>query len=120
MALKDMIESIGSAAGDLSTLTVETYTGTVTADIKGAEGEGTIDFDKLINVAKDEADGSVSLKLASKYFVDGDAILFVADGEISEDLRLAHDSAVNAGQLVRADLMELFSDTLKKLVSGNG
>lgn len=116
MALKDIIKSVGDAVGDLSSLTVETYTGSITADIKGADGKGTIDFDKLITVAKDDANGTVNLKLASKYLVDGDAVLFVADGEIPDDLRSAHDNAVTAGQQVRSDIMDLFSDTLKKLV----
>ncbi len=115
MALEDIIDSVRTAVGDLSSLTVETYTGKITADIKGADGKGTIDFDNLIKVAKDDANGTVNLKLASKFFVDGDAILFVADGEIPEDLRSAHENAVNAGQQVRSDIMELFSDTLKKL-----
>lgn len=116
MAFKDVVNNLKNAVGDLSSLTVETYTGSITADIQGAEGQGVIDWTKLVNKAKEEAGGTVHLKLASKFNFDGDATLFIAEGEMPPDLRSAHDSAVLAGQEVRADLMELLSDSIKKLV----
>ncbi|MAZ89704.1 MAG: hypothetical protein CL693_18880 [Cellvibrionaceae bacterium] len=115
MSFKDVVNSLSNAVGDLSSLSVETYTGKITADIKGSDGQGVIDWEKLVNEAKKDAGGVVNLKLASKFNVDGDATLFIAEGEIPNDVRVAHDSAVHAGQAVRADLMELVSDSIKKL-----
>lgn len=115
MSFKDVVNSLSSAVGDLSSLSVETYTGKITADIKGAEGKGMIDWDKLVHEAKKDAGGVVNLQLASKFNIDGDATLFIAEGEIANDVRIAHDSAVQAGQAVRADLMDLVSDSIKKL-----
>ncbi len=116
MALKNVFESLANAVGDLTSLSVETYTGSITADVKGAQGEGVIDWEKLVDEAKKDSGGTVHLKLASKFNVDGDATLFIAEGEIPSDLRAAHDGAVNAGQKVRADLMDLLGDSIKKLV----
>lgn len=116
MALSDIFNSLSSAVGDLCSLSVETYTGKITSEIKGADGKGVIDWDKLVNEAKKDAGGVVHLKLASKFNIDGDATLFIAEGEIPPDLRAAHDSAVEAGQTVRADLMDLLGDSIKNLV----
>ena len=35
MSLKDVVDKLKDAVGDLSSLTVETYTGSITADIQG-------------------------------------------------------------------------------------
>ena len=116
MALGKVLSSLKTAVGDLTSLSVETYTGEVVAEIKGAkDSAGVIDWTKLITEAKKDAGGKVALKLASHFNIDGDATLFVAQGEIPADLRLAHESAVAAGQKVRADLMELMSDAINKL-----
>lgn len=116
MALKDVIETLGDAVGDLTSLSVETYTGTITAEIRGADGAAAINWDALIKEAQKDAGGTVSLKLASRFRFDGDATLFIAEGELPADLREAHDAAVAAGQAVRSDLMELLQDSIKKLV----
>lgn len=116
MALSNLFDSLSRAGGDLCSLSVETYTGKITAEIKGADGKGIIDWDKLVNEAQKDADGVVHLKLASKFNIDGDATLFIAEGEIPSDLRAAHDSAVEAGQTVRGDLMDLLGESIKKLV----
>ncbi len=117
MALKNLIDGLKDAVGDLTSLNVETYTGSITADIKGTDGQGVIDWEKLVTEARKDAGGTVHLKLASKFNIDGDATLFIAEGEMPPDVRAAHDSAVLAGQKVRADLMELLGDSIKKLVS---
>lgn len=115
-AFKDVVSNLKDAVGDLSSLSVETYTGTIDADIVAGDGEGIIDWTKLVTKAKAGAGGNVHLKLASKFNFDGDATLFIAEGEMPADVREAHDSAVLAGQNVRADLMELLSDSIKKLI----
>ncbi len=114
MALKDALDTIKNAVGDFSSLTVETYTGNISTVIDNSEkAKGTIDFAKVIESGR--TDGAVKLKLASKYHFDGDAILFVAEEGVTPDLQDAHDRAVNAGQMVRSDLLDLFSETVKKI-----
>ena len=112
--LKHIFDSLANAVGDLCSLSVETYTGRVSAAIKGVNGKDVIDWDNLITEAKKDAEGTVHLMLASKFNIDGDATLFVAEGEIPADLRLAHNSAVESGQTIRADLMDLLGDSIKK------
>ena len=116
MALRDVLKGLGEAVGDLTSLSVETYTGTITAGIQGAADDAAIDWDALIKEARKGAEGAVSLKLASRFHFDGDATLFIAEGELPADLREAHDGAVAAGQAVRAGLMDLLQDSIKKLV----
>lgn len=114
MALKDAFTKLGAAIGDLSSLDVQSYSGTVTAKIQGSGDGSILDWKKLLTEAK-KVDGTVKLKLASHFNFDGDATLFVTEGEIPADLRTAHDEAVRAGQQIRKDLLDLFSDTIKKL-----
>jgi len=115
MALSEIIQGVKDAVGDLTSLSVETYTGKVTAEIKGAEESSTIDFTKLISEAKKDAGGSVHLRLASKYEFDGDATLFIADEGVTDSMKVAHAAAVAAGQTVRKDLLDLLSDSIKNL-----
>ena len=115
MSFKEAFSKLKTAVGDISSLDVKSYSGTLTANIHGDNDGSIIDWEKLVSAAKEEQ-GSVSLKLASHFNFDGDATLFVADSEIPTDLRAAHDDAVKAGQQIRSDLFELFSEGLKKLI----
>jgi hypothetical protein len=115
MALKDAFDKLRDAIGDFSSLDVQSYSGSLTADIQGDGVSSIIDWQKLVTEAR-KTDGTVKLKLASHFNFDGDATLFAAEGEIPEDLRTAHDEAVRAGQQIRKDLFDLFADTIKKLV----
>ena len=47
------------------------HTGRITAEIKGSGDGGVIDWEKLVNEAKKDAGGTVQLKLASKFNIDG-------------------------------------------------
>lgn len=114
MSLQDTIKGLESAVGDLTSLSVETYTGKISADIQSDNGDEVVDWTKLVEQAK--KGGTINLVLASKFYFDGDATQFIASGDIPNSVTAAHDSAVKAGQTVRASLMELLSDSIKKLV----
>jgi hypothetical protein len=113
MALSEAFDKLKEAVGDLSSLDVLSFTGELSAIVSETEGN-LIDWDKLIAKAKTE--GDVSLVLATHFKFDGDATLFTARGDISSDIRAAHAQAIQAGQQVRRDLFEFFSDTVKNLL----
>jgi hypothetical protein len=115
MSLKDAMNKLGKAVGDLSSLTVESYVGDLMAIVQGSAADGTLlDWQKLVSEAG-KTEGKVRLKLASRFNFDGDATLFVAEGEIPQDVRVAHDAAVMAGRQIRKDLLDLAGDTVRKL-----
>lgn len=110
MSLKSAFNKLGETIGDLSSLEVNTFSGEITAVIHADTGN-ILDWEKLIEASRDTG-GEVSLQLASKFNFDGDANLFVANTEIPDEIRAAHDGAVRGGQQVRRDLMELFKDLI--------
>ena len=114
MGLSEAFAKLGEAIGDLSSLDVQSFTGTLDATVQG-EGGNIIDWKKLVAAAK--AEGNISLVLASHFNFDGDATLFAASGEISADLQAAHDEAVMAGQQIRQDLFEFIADSGKNLLN---
>jgi len=111
MSVKEAVKKFQDAVEDFSSLDVESYMGDVVAEIQGTEKGSIIDWEKLIGQAK--AGGTVSLKLASHFKCDGDATLFVANGEIPQAVQTAHDAAVAAGRQIRKDLLDLFSELIK-------
>ena len=115
MALNDAFKRLEDAVGDLSSLDVESYTGKLKAEIHNEGENNIIDWKKLVAEAKKE--GVINLKLASHFNFDGDGTLFEAEGEIPDTLRTAHNEAVKAGQQIRKDLLDLFADTVRKLVT---
>jgi hypothetical protein len=115
MSLQQAFENLKNAIGDLSSLDVISYSGTLSAAIQADDQGNIIDWDKLVTEAKKE-EGKVSLKLASHFKFDGDATLFSSSGDIPVSLRSAHNEAVKAGQQIRKDLFELFSGVVNDLV----
>ena len=115
MALNDAFENLRKAAGDLSSLDVVSFTGKLKAEIYSKDEKNIIDWKLFAKEAKKE--GVIKLKLASHYNYDGDATLFEEEGEIPDTLRTAHNEAVKAGQQIRKDLLDLFADTVRKLVT---
>lgn len=111
--MQEAVKKFQETIEDFSSLDVESYMGQVTAAIQGSEKSSIIDWEKLIAEAK--PGGTISLKLASHFKCDGDATLFVAEGEIPQSVQAAHDAAVTAGRQIRKDLLDLFSDLIKGL-----
>lgn len=124
---QDAINSLKEAVGDLSSLEVQTIsgslTGIVTANPTGnaannspSSGGSIIDWKKAIKSAK--ASGKVELVLATKINFDGDATQFVKEGEISEHMLNAHKAALDAGKTIREELLKLAVNTVKDLLPG--
>jgi hypothetical protein len=114
MGLRQAFEDLKDAACDLTSLDVQSFTGTLKAEVHGGEGGNIIDWEKL--VADAGPDGGIKLVLASHFKFDGDATLYTAEGQIPADIRAAHADAIQAGQQIRKDLFEFFSDTVKGLL----
>jgi len=120
--LKEAIEKLKDAVGDLTSLEVQTITGNISAvtakDTDAASrprsGGSIIDWTKAVKNARTSAD--VQLVLATKINFDGDATLFIRNGEIPDYMRNAHEQAVSAGLRVRSDLMNLAKDTIQGLL----
>lgn len=113
MALKEAIDGLVNAFKDLSSLEVVSFSGTLTADITAGGGGNVINWDVLVKTAK--PDGKVKLMMASKFECDGDAKLFTTSEAVSQDIRTAHDQAVQAGQQIRKDILDLVGDSIKSI-----
>lgn len=113
MALQDAVKGLVNAVQDLSSLEVVSFSGTLTAEITTGAGGNVINWDKLVKTAK--PDGKVKLMIASKFECDGDAKLFTTSEAVSQDIRTAHDQAVQAGRQIRKDILDLVGDSIKSL-----
>lgn len=120
--LKEAIEKLKEAVGDLTSLEVQTITGIIAAVTakdtgstpKPTSGGSIIDWTKAVTKARTSTD--VQLVLATKINFDGDTTLFVRSGEIPDYMRNAHEQAVSAGLRVRSDLLNLAKDTIQGLL----
>lgn len=122
MALKQAVEKLKNAVGDLTSLEVQTISGSMSADLatqkpgQTAEvpqsGGSIIDWKKAVADAK-KVNGTVELVLATKINFDGDATQFVRKDEIPPHMLDAHKKAVEAGLQVRRDIVEFVSETIR-------
>lgn len=120
---KKSIESLKNAIGDLSSLEVQTISGTLEGIMtanntagKPASGGSVIDWEKAIKAAK--GSGNVQLVLATKINFDGDATQFIRQGEIPQYMLDAHAEALIAGKATRQELLNLAVNTVKGLFPG--
>jgi hypothetical protein len=113
MALKAAIQGLVNAFQDLSSLEVVSFSGTLTAKITTGTGGNIINWDELVKAAK--PGGAVKLMMASKFECDGDAKLFTTSEAVSQDIRTAHDQAVQAGQQIRKDILDLVGGSIKSI-----
>ena len=104
--LKGALESLKTAVGDLASLEVQTYTGSIAVT---ADGQ----MDDIETVIKDgKANGTLTLVAVTKMNFDGDAINLVPEEAFPDHIRNAHDSAIQAGIETRQGLMQLFGDVI--------
>jgi len=108
MSLKDALTAVKNAAVDLTTLDVQTYTGTI--DLSTATG-GFGGIKDLVKDAASQTDAKITLVAQSVYEFDGDSFNFLTDGNgLSPDALKIHNEAVAAGLKARQGLLDLFKD----------
>ena len=104
-----VFKKLGEGVADLSELNVNTFTGGIGGVVDKASEGSVLDWDKLLADAK--ASGKVKLVAAVKIKFDGDSDSYYAN-DIAKDMLDAHLAAVEAGQKIRAGLVEMFKDVL--------
>lgn len=104
MGLKKALGQLNDAVKDLTSLHVQTFTGSVSFD---RETQSYDDIRKLIQKAQTDAD--VTLVAESLYKFDGDSYNFVAnaDSGIPSSAMELHKASVEGGIKTRQGLMEL-------------
>jgi len=107
MSIRNAFTKIGNAISDLSSLHVQTYTGSVTVDMDnlGANEHG---MDKVRDaVATANAAGDITLVAEAYYQFDGDSYNFLTSDDVSTKALEMHTAAVEAGLKTRRGLAEL-------------
>lgn len=103
MALKDALKKLNEAVTDLSSLHVQTYTGSLQTPI-----EEQADFSTVRDaVKKARTDGDIVLVAEAYYQFDGDSYNFLTRDEVPSSALELHHAAVEAGLATRRGLMEL-------------
>lgn len=100
--LINALEGLKDAVGDLASLEVQTYTGSITVNADGKLG----DFEDFLK--KGTTSGKLKLAAATKMNFDGDTINLVPDGAFPAHVQKVHDAAVKAGIETRHGLLTLF------------
>jgi len=100
--LKNALEGLKNAVGDLASLEVQTYTGTLKVNTEGKLG----DIEAFLKQAT--TGGTLNLVAVTKMNFDGDTINLVPDGSFPEHIQKVHDAAVKAGTETRHGLLSLF------------
>lgn len=111
MSLKSAIQQLDSAIDDLSSLHVQTFTGSIAfTNEHGQPVQGYQNIENHINHAKSE--GKVKLVAESLYKFDGDSYNFLADDQqgISSAALELHKAAVEGGIKTRQGLMQMAKD----------
>lgn len=106
-----VFKKLGQGIADLSELQVQTMTGTITTEFQSDNAESVLDWQKLIQGAKTDSEGKITLIAATNVKFDGDTDLFISDSATPALLQ-AHADAVEGARKVREGLVEAFSDLL--------
>lgn len=113
MSLTDAFKKLEEGLKDLSQLEVRTFTGDISAQIKGYSG--TLDVGKIVDAEVKK--GTVTLKLYTRLDADGDSDHFFDIGPIDPVVVEAHASAFEMGQEIRRSYLELFKDVAIKIIN---
>ena len=106
---KDGIKKIVDAVKDMAELNVQTYTGTIKAELRGKP---------LAAIMADSvADGTLETVALTTIRPDGDVDQFISNSEsVTEELRKSHFSAVDAGLASRKAVLEFFAKQVERVV----
>jgi hypothetical protein len=110
MALKDALSKLNKAVEDLTSLHVQTFTGTVNLEV------GNDDFDTLKQQLKKASEGSNVTLVAESYFkFDGDSYNFITNktDDVPSSALEMHTNAIKAGIETRQGLLNMFKKALK-------
>ena len=104
MALRQALEQLNQAVEDLTSLHVQTFTGTVDFN---AVGNSYTDISDAVSTASNNQD--ITLVAESLYKFDGDSYNFLTnqDGGIPSSALELHKAAVEGGVKTRQALMEM-------------
>lgn len=111
--IKAAIESLKEKVGDLASLEVQTYVGTVALPAQNNEGKD-LDVTKFEDYLQGCVAKPSDLKLVAvtKMNFDGDAINLVPEAGFPDHVQKVHESAVKAGIETRHGLLALFGSLL--------
>lgn len=121
MGLKATLEALNDAIDDLTSLHVQTYTGTINwkdawKEDAGAGNTKTLRSLRTFEGFSDQAASATDVNLVADSLMkfDGDSYNFIATNATSTESALQlHKNAVEAGINARAALMELVRDVFK-------
>jgi len=104
--LEGALKSLQTAVGDLASLEVQTYTGSIDVQVDGTMA----DIETVLQNGK--SNGTLRLVAVTKMNFDGDAINLVPADKFQDHVRVAHDAALKAGIETRQGLLQLFGDII--------
>lgn len=111
MSLTEAFSKLRDGLKDLSQLEVRTFTGDISAQIKGHTGK--LDVGTIVD--SEVKKGTVKLKLYTRLDADGDSDHFFDSGPIDPVIVESHASAFEMGQEIRRSYLELFGDLAQTL-----
>lgn len=113
MSLRNAVAKLEEWVSDLSSLHVQTYTGSIHIDLSDlAEDQSAADIVSKAVASATEAEGSVKLVAESYFQFDGDSYNFLTDATAPAKALELHMAAVAAGQATRRSLLELVKSVL--------
>lgn len=115
MSLRKAVESVSEAIKDLSSLHVQTYTGSVAIDL-ATVSDDKLAIDTIRATIRDEAgkpEGTIKLVAEAYYQFDGDSYNFLTSEAIPEGALEMHAAAVEAGIATRQGLVELVKGAIR-------
>jgi len=100
---------IGEVLEDLSSLEVQTYSGSIDVAIDTALGDnGKLKSISDLLASAKATDNDLQLRVVTKMMCDGDAINLVPENDFPEHIQNVHAAAVKAGIDTRHGLLSLF------------
>jgi len=103
------LSKIGDVLEDLSSLEVQTYTGSIDVTLSTALGsDGKLKSITDLLAAAQASSNDLKLRAVTKMMCDGDAINLIPDGVFPEHVQKVHEGAIKAGIDTRHGLLTLF------------
>ncbi|MCX2980717.1 hypothetical protein EYC98_07475 [Halieaceae bacterium IMCC14734] len=107
MSIRAAFKKVGDAIDDLSSLHVQTYTGSVSVDLDSLPDDVN-GMDRVRDAVKAaRAAGTISLVAEAFFQFDGDSYNFLSSEDVSPSALAMHTAAVESGLETRLGLAEL-------------